>query len=567
MSGPYRIPASAGPAFGTRIDRNEPVGFRFDGAALSGLYGDTLASALLAAGVSVHGRSALLGRPRGVQALGLEDACPVAVETAPGVHASSTASDVTLREGLKAASLRARGARGFGAAPDPDARSLPIAEIALERLRRVLPLPAPRLPTTSAAPDIRRESCDVAIVGAGLAGLAAAFALKDTGLSVVVLEACQTAGGLADLHQGQIDGRPLADWAAARIGELRDRDALRLGAMVAAVDPDGTVTAIERADAKRSESQRPVMRVVSAGAVVVATGFRERPLVFADNDTPGVMLASTARALLRRHAVAPGSRVLVATASDEGYRAAMDLREAGVSVDFVLDRRADPDGPAVELAMALGAPVSLASVVEGIERDARTGAMTGVRTRNRFGEGASSGARVLPAEALIVSGGWAPRDELLRAGLTGPGPVVHPALRGPDPQDAVEGGWDAAAEAAAGFGVTLLRPAPVVEARRDGPEDPQTFSAGSFRAADAARSFVDIGADVTIADLARAVEKRGAAPLTVARRLGLGLGPDCGRLSADLPGRASAAFDDEASTPGPSPARLTLGQLAAKAGR
>lgn len=572
MSGPYRVPAFAGPAFGTRIDRNEPVGFRFDGAALSGLYGDTLASALLSAGVSSHGRSALLGRPRGVQALGLEEASPVTIETASGVSAQSLASETPLKEGLRASGLRGRRAPAFGwlpSAPDPEFRSLPLVEVALERLRRVLPLPAPRLPAAPGPAEVRRESCDVAIVGAGLAGLAAAVALRDTGLSVVVLEASLTAGGFADLHQGRIEGKPLADWAAARAGELRDRDALRLATTVISIEPDGTITAIGRADVKRSDPERlarPVMRIVSASAVVVATGFRERPLVFPDNDGPGVMLASAARALLRRYAVAPGARVLVATVSDEGYRAATDLREAGVTVDLMIDRRADPDGPAVELAMALGAPVSLASVVQGIERDPKTGAMTGVKVRNRFGEGASSGARVLPADALIVSGGWSARDELLRAGSLTPDRGVHPALRGPDPQDAVEGGWAAAAEAAAGFGVTILRATPVVEARCDGPEDPQEFSAASFRAVGAARSFVDIGADVTLADLARAVERRGPAPLAVARRLGLGLGPDGGRLSADLPARVFAALGDGAATLGPAAQRMTLGQLAARAG-
>lgn len=568
MTGPFRLSASAPARFGTAIDRTEPIGFRVGGRALSGLYGDTLASALMASGVQSHGTSPLLGRPRGLMALGIEDALMRSLEGDPGPFAAIASSELVLREGL-----RAQGAdRGVGQAlrrfsppAGPETRTLPAGQLALERLRRALPLPGPRLPALAPRIQTKLESCAVVVIGAGLAGLAAAAALRSAGLDVRVIEASSRAGGVADLYDGRIDGRPFTDWTTAKAGELRDRGALLSRATAIDIAPDGTVTAIERPDPQRPG--RVTLRLISANAVVVATGFRERPLIFADNDRPGVMLAQSARALLRRHAVAQGARALVATTCDEGYRAAMDLREAGVAVDFVLDARGDPDGPAVEMAKALGAPLSLSTVVTGVEYDPKKGGLVGVRTRNRYGEGASAGVRVLPADALIVSGGFVPRDELVRLTGLGAEQGVHVAFRGANAVDAVAGGWAAGAAAAAELGAAPSGQSPAVEASADDAGETQVLDPSSFRGVGAAASFVDFGADVTLADIARAVERRGASPQAIARRLGLALGPDGGRQSADLAELAFAALAGPALTlQGPAPTRATLGLMAARAG-
>lgn len=568
MSGPFRLPATTSGRFGAALDRSEPVGFRVGGRVYSGFYGDTLASALLASGVERHGASSLLGRPRGLLALGLEDALPVSLEGDGGAFAAISADEIVLREGLKARGQddRVRRAlRRFAPTSLPDARALPLAQIGLERLRRALPLPGPRLPKIPQPPDIVRDSCDVVVVGAGLAGLAAAAAVRAAGLEVRVLEASHRTSGLADLYDGRIDGRPLAAWAAAEAGALQDRRSLTTRATVIDVAPDGSVTAIERIDPQRPG--RVALRLISAGAVVLATGFRERPLVFPDNDRPGIMLATTARALLRRHAVAPGARALVATAGDEGYRAAMDLRQAGVAVELVLDPRSEPEGTAIELAKALGAPLSLSTVVTGVEYDLKAGRLIGVRTRNRHGEGASAGARVLPTDALIVSGGFVARDELARASGLGPDNGVHVAHLGPNAVDAVAGGWAAGSAAVAGLGAGApVAAPPSVDASADAPAETQELGPANFRSAGAASAFVDFGADVTLADLDRAVERRGAAPQAIARRLGLGLGADGGRLSADLPALALTALAGDAPDAlGPGPVRATLGLMAARA--
>ncbi|MDR4308385.1 FAD-dependent oxidoreductase [Chelatococcus sambhunathii] len=563
MSGPYRVPAAARERFGARIDRSEPVGFRLDGKVFNGFYGDTLESALLASGVSTFGASPLLGRPRGPMSLDVDAPTPVLVGD-DGSWRPASAGDVVVREGLKARlpGQASAALRRLAPVAMPEDRALPTASRLIERLRQALPMPAPRLPRPAAASPARYERCDALVIGAGLAGLSAGLALRTAGLDVRIVEADRTPGGLADLYDGRIDGKPLAEWAQAHAAGFAGRQALTLRATAVSIAADGAVTVIERVGV----GDAPVLRVIWAGAVVLATGHRERPMAFAENDRPGVIFAVAARALLRRHAIAPGSRVLVATTCDEGYRAAMDLREAGVAVDFVIDQRDQPEGPAVEMAKALGAPVSLSSVVTGLEYDAKRGAITGVRVRNRYGEGASAGARVLPADALVVAGGFTPRDELARASGLGPEQGLRLAFDGPNAVDAVAGGWRAGVEAAAQLGATLDQPAPAVEATSDEFGEAPSLEPASFAAVGANVAFADIGADVSLADLARAVGRRGPAPAAIARRLGLGSGPDCGRLSADLPGLALAALGvNGADPPGPAAGRLTLAQRAARA--
>ncbi|MFC3692022.1 FAD-dependent oxidoreductase [Chenggangzhangella methanolivorans] len=565
MTGPHRLPATAPGGFGTEVDRSEPVGFRLGGRVFGGLYGDTLASALLASGVRKFGGSPLLGRPRGLMALGLEDQTPMALEGDAGPWSLVSGSEITLREGLRARQASSgveTALRRFAPVMSPDRRALPAAQQMLERLRRALPLPGPRLPAVEPPPFSRVETCGVLVIGAGLAGLAAAAALRSAGVDVRVVEASRRAGGLADLYGGTVDGLPLAGWASAQAAGLRDRDALKLGATAISIEADGSVCVMERDDPQRPG--RVTVTLVSASAVVLATGWRERPLVFPGNDRPGVMLATTARALLRRHAVAPGSRVMVATTCDEGYRTATDLREAGVEVGFVLDARADPQGPAVDMAKALGAPVSLSTVVTGVEFAEGEAQLAGVRTRNRFGEGATAGARILEADALVVSGGLAPRDELARLCGLGSDQGVFSASAGPNAVEAVAGGWAAGAAAAARLGAEPTGPAPVVEASADEAGEVAAVLPARLDEPGAAEAFVDFGADVTLADLVAAAARRGPAPAAVARRLGLGLGPDGGRLGGDVAALAFERITGVGFAP-PSPGRPTLATLAARA--
>ncbi|HVI28190.1 FAD-dependent oxidoreductase [Hansschlegelia sp.] len=557
MSGPRRL--AAPPAgFGVDLDGAEPASFRFGGRNYTGCYGDTLASGLLAAGVSVWSASPRLGRPRGLMGLAIDDAALLALGGDSGAWSAAAADEIVLREAMSA---RRAAPAGADAATLTGGRALlPAARRLLETLRRSLPLPAPRLAPPRPLPPARRDACDVVVIGAGLAGLAAAAAARAAGLDVRVVEASRRAGGVADLFGGRIEGLSLKAWADAQAAALGDL--LVANATAIAIGADGAVTVIERTDASRPSEV--ALRVISAGAVVLATGSRERPLIFADNDRPGVLLSCAARALLRRQAIAPGERVVVATTSDDGYRTAVDLKQAGVTVELVLDARENPQGAAVDLAKAQGLPLSLFSVVTGVDHDPARGGLVGVRAQNRFGEGVSAGARTLAADALIVSGGFTPRDELARRCGLGEAQGVFVAA-GPDAARAVAEGWAAGTAAASRLGAEVNTAAPEVSATSDEPDDGVAGYLERLDPAFADAAFVDIGADVTAADVFAAAEAGALGPEALARRLGLGGGLDGGRLSADLPARLFATIG-AGRPPAPSPGRPTLGLLAARAG-
>lgn len=568
MTGFHRLPGSAPARFGAEIDRTEPVGFRLDGRPLAGLYGDTLASALLASGRTVLGRSPLLGRPRGLQALGTEE--PLGWALPDGEAEALPSSEIALGEGLALRFADAPARRlgpAVSAAQGPSSRLIPVERRLLERLRRALPLPSPGASPPVARTLATREACDVLVIGAGLAGLAAATVARDAGLRVRVVEASARIGGLADLYDGRIDGRTVRDWIEARAAALGDRDpdAVSVRSVATAIGADRTVTVLERAPGARPGPTR--VRLIEARAVIVATGWRERPLLFAGNDRPGVVLAGAARALLRRFAVAPGDRVVIATTSDEGYRTAVDLREAGVTVEMVVDAREDPQGPAVDVAKALGAPVSFASVITGVDTADAGARIVGVRVQNRFGEGAAAARRMLFADALVMSGGLTARDDILRTSPLSEDGGVFGAAAGPNAAEAVSGGATAALAAARSLGVACEASSFELDAAGDSPEDDEARAAYVARLDPAAarEAFIDAGADVTVADLVEASRLGVASGVALARWLGLGGGRSGFGVSAAL---AADAMADGGRNGAPPPAapRMTLGARAARAG-
>lgn len=557
MSGPHRLPETAPARFGAAVDRSEPIGFRLDGRPRTGLYGDTLASALLASGRTVFGRSPLLGRPRGLTALGFDDA--VAWAAADGEHDLRPADDLLLSEGAAFRTSPGLGARsplalGARAALGPESRLPSFGRRLFERVSRQAALPIAATRELRPRMAARFETCDVLVIGTGLAGLAAAKAARSAGLHVRVAEASHRPGGLADLYDGTIDGLPPSAWVAQAAGDLSDEGALWLGTRALHVDRSGSVQLIERV-----RGQLGLLRV-AAQLVVVASGWRERPLPFADNDRPGVLLATTARALLRRHAVAPGLRVVIATTGDEGYRTAVDLKDAGVEVEMILDARDDPQGPAVDVAKAAGAPMSFASVVTGVETDKSGERLKAVRAANRDSDGL--GARTLFADALVVSGGLAARSEL---GESGDRVIV--AASGFNARDALAGGAAAGAEAARRLEVGLASAPPVAEIPADEPDGGLDLYMAGLDAQAARTAFVDFGADVTVADVAEAAAMGVDGPQVLARWLGLGRGLDGGGAAAGLPQAAFGRIHGEAPLPagavqGP---RWTLATLAAAA--
>ncbi|MBX6324293.1 MAG: (2Fe-2S)-binding protein, partial [Rhodospirillaceae bacterium] len=352
---PCRLPA------GGRIDRTRELAFSFDGVRYLGHPGDTLASALLANGVRLVGRSFKFHRPRGVIGAGVaEPNALVTLGSGARRTPNTPATMVELHDGLVAESqnrwpslrfdlmavndlLKPVFAAGFyyKTFMGPTRRSWMWYEPFIRR--------AAGLGTAGTEPDPDRYEkvnlfCDVLVAGGGPAGLAAALAAGRMGARVILAEQVPAFGGsLLDEPVGGAADRWIAE-VVAELGTLPNVRLLARTTVFGAYD-HGVFGLVERvADHKpEPDAHEPRQRllVVHARRAVIATGALERAIAFADNDRPGIMLAGAARAYLNRFAVLAGRQVVVFTNNDGAYAAAFDLADAGATVT-VVDARPVP---------------------------------------------------------------------------------------------------------------------------------------------------------------------------------------------------------------------------------
>ncbi|HEX9447114.1 MAG TPA: 2Fe-2S iron-sulfur cluster-binding protein, partial [Dongiaceae bacterium] len=348
-----RLPA------GGQIDRSTSLGFSFDGKAYRGFVGDTLASALLASNVTLVGRSFKYHRPRGFMAAGVEEpnglfTLGVDARTEPNIPGTM----VDLIEGLTVRSQNAWPSLGFDlmalnqlAAPlfqsgfyyktfmGPTKGAWMFYE---PFIRRAAGLGEATRAFDPDRYETRYDFCDVLVVGSGAAGLAAALSAGSSGARVVFVEQDSLLGGglLAEPEQ--------SSWRAERLTDLAKLSNVRtLTRTTAQGLYDGNqVVLVERRDHLKPDPRmgqaRQVLTMLRAKAIVFATGAIERPLVFSNNDRPGVMLASAVRTYLNRFGVAPTERAVVATNNDTAYQAAFDLAASGVAVTLADSRTTIP---------------------------------------------------------------------------------------------------------------------------------------------------------------------------------------------------------------------------------
>jgi len=336
---------------GTWIDRAHPVSFTFNGRRLYGFRGDTLASALLANGVRLVGRSFKLHRPRGIWSCGVEEPSAL-VDIGRGARRTPNvrATLLPLAEGLAAESVNCWPSVGFdvGALTGACAALLPAGfyyktfkwpnwHLFEPAIRRMAGLG--RVPTASDADHYEEVAADtdVLVVGAGIAGLAAAVAAARAGARTMLLASGEHPGGA--LSWG---AEPEVAALTAGARQLGVRIQLRTVAfgvydhnLVCAgesVSPEGAADLPECVLRER-------LWKIRARAVIAATGAFERPLLFPDNDRPGVMLASAAHKYARAFGVACGQRAVIAANSDSAYGRAVALRDAGVEIVAVVDCR------------------------------------------------------------------------------------------------------------------------------------------------------------------------------------------------------------------------------------
>ncbi len=458
------------------IDRGRRVGFRFDGARYEGVEGDTLASALLANGVRLMGRSFKYHRPRGVLSAGSEEPnALVTVGLGPAQEPNVRATVLELHEGLEVRSQNRWPSLGFDALAvnDLGARFLGAGfyyktfmwpKSFWERVYEPIIRRAAGLGALSGEANTDRyekafAQCDLLIIGAGPAGLMAAKRAAEAGADVILCDEDVVTGGRLNAERDEIAGQPGRDWAAAVTRDLQAMDNVRImtrTAVVGAYD-QGTYGALERLPhdvAMRHGAARECFWRIVAKRAVLAAGAIERPVAFANNDRPGIMMAGAVRAYLNRWRVAAGERVAVFGNTDDAHRTARDLIAAGVHVSALVDARphatCDLDVP-----FHPGAQVCDAQGRRALE------AVT-IRT--------ARGETRVRADCLAMSGGWNPSVHLTchtgarpvwDGGIAGfvpregavPGLHVAGAARGVfSTEGCLESGAEAAAEALRALG-------------------------------------------------------------------------------------------------------------------
>ena len=414
------------PRRGEWIDRSRPVEFRFEGQPLRGYAGDVIASALLANGVRMLGRSFKYHRPRGLVSLAGHDAnalvtdgvrthlraAAAALEPGMDLHAVNTAGGL-LRDRLRWLERMAPFMPvGFYYKAFHRPRWLfPWFERAARRLAGLGRINRELPPAASAA---AYAWCDVLVVGGGPAGLEAALAAGRAGAKVLLVEdQARLGGSLAWQYGDSGDARAALGGLGRELAAL-DNVEIRCATTAGAHYADRWVALF---DASR-------MTRVRAGAVVYATGAIEQPAVFGNNDLPGVLPGSTCQQLARWYAVRPGRRAVVLAANSDAYRVALDLKAAGTEVALIADLR--PDGepsPLRREASKAGIPAQPASMVYEALADRRTGSVQSALVAPLGvapGPGGGGAGRTvnlrqrtrLTCDTIVVSVGWTPNTAL-----------------------------------------------------------------------------------------------------------------------------------------------------------
>lgn len=557
---------------GLRIDRAKPLNFRWNGKTLRGFSGDTLASALLASGEVLVGRSFKYHRPRGIVASGAEEPNAL-VNLGSGGRSEPNARATTteLFDGLEAHSQNHWPSLEFDVGAI-NARLSPLLPAGFYYKTFIHPRAAWK---HLFEPVIRRSAglgvvpgqadsdtydyfyayVDVLVVGGGTAGLAAARAAGASGARVLLIEQTDHWGGRAPTDGVRLDDHPASDWVTAQLAAL---DALpnvtrRARTMASGVYDHGYVLAQERLSDHAPGTAGPRHRLwrIRAGRIITATGAVERPLAFAGNDIPGVMLASAVRDFVTLWGVSPGDRTVLVTNNDDAYRTAIALKTAGLDVPAILDARPKVTGALPEAARALGIRVLEGRGIASVKGGKR---VTAVQVCAQAGEGAV--LETLSCDAVAMSGGWSPVVHLWShcggkllwdeanaqfspdptrppLGRDGTGFVLTAgAASGPlGAAEGLEDALTAGRRAAEDLGFT---PADTVASATSDPEAPMlpvwTMPQGAAPKL-RAKAFLDFQNDVKVSDVRLAAQEGYASVEHTKRYTTLGMATDQGKLS------------------------------------
>ena len=550
---------------GGRVDRQRSIRFSFDGRTFKGFVGDTLASALLANGVHLVARSYKYHRPRGILSAGSEE--PNALVTIDRGNGRTTpnlrATEVELFDGLVAVSQNRWPslAFDFGAINSLAAPLLSAgfyyktfigprllgSNWAWARIYEPLIRRAAGLGKAPPQPDPDRYAnrfahCDVLVVGAGPAGLAAALAAAQQGARVILCdEQAELGGSLLSEWSTEIDGTPTTAWVAEAVRTLAASPRVSLLPRTVAFGyfAQNFVGLSERitdhVDAPDPDMPRERLWQVRARRVILATGAIERPVVFPGNDRPGVMLADAARIYVNRYGVRPGARAVVLAACDSGYIAARDLKRAGVEIAAVLDPRSQPR------AGASGIDVTADATIVATRGRHRVSA---VQIGRIGADGTVTPGEWVSCDLVAMSGGWTPSVHLFSQSrgkvrwhedaqaflpdVVAPGQSQQSvgACRGVFGIGAALEDGNAAGNAAVGAAAS----ARTYNVNED-LADYRGLIGANVRNADEARAFVDFQHDVTVKDLKLAAREGFRAIEHVKRYTTTGMATDQGKTS------------------------------------
>ena len=406
---------------GRLIDRSKPLKFTFNGKHLRGVQGDTLASALLANDQMLVGRSFKYHRPRGVVAAGAEEPNGLVNLGVGGrFEPNQRVTTTVLADGMTARSQNHWPSLEFdvGAINTRLSRFLPAGfyykmfihprsfwkHIYEPFIRQSAGLGQAPKDRDADIYEHFHVHVDVLVIGGGIAGLAAALQAGQSGQRVLLLEQTAAWGGRAAVDQPVIEGVAARDWINSTLQALEKMQnvSLRLDCVGAGVYDHGYVLAYEQLDGA-ADTPRHRLWQIRAGRVVTATGAIERPLSFAGNDLPGVVLAASLRDYVVNFGVSLGDRTVIVTNNDDAYRTAIVLHQAGLTVPAVLDARPAADGPLVRAARDLGIRVVTGTGIAGVKGGKR---VTGVAICAQAGEGAV--LEEIACDAVAMSGGWSP---------------------------------------------------------------------------------------------------------------------------------------------------------------
>ncbi len=421
---PYRLAKG-----GSRIDRSKKLSFNFDGKAMDAFVGDTIASAATANGQKIFGRSFKYHRPRGVIGMGSEEMnALMGVGVGARHEPNLRATQVEIHDGLTTVSQNRWPSLTFdiGAINNKFSRFLPggfyyktfmwpksfwkhVYEPIIRKAAGLGRAPEGR------DPDVYEQihlHADVLVVGGGIAGLTAAKAAAATGVKVILADENPVLGGISDLIAGSVNEICAGDHAVAIAAELMAAENVHVLTRSTVVGHwhHNHLMIHERVaehDPKALANGAPRQRLwkIRAKQIIMATGALERPIAFANNDRPGIMLASAASALVERYGVAPGLNGVVFTNNDDAYLAALTLKKAGIGVRIV-DSRSRPDGALIARAKEAGIDIDFGSVISAVEG---TLGVTAVKiAAYRRGQGRVITERKVTCDFVAMSGGWNP---------------------------------------------------------------------------------------------------------------------------------------------------------------